>query len=255
MDGEFDGIALVAESGGETAGVALDALSECGGRWVEASEEALMVRGVGIVGCDADVGSDDEAAEVGGPWDFLLEDHAEAARQVVDGEESVAGGDTVDVAPAATVDGLEPGGEARVVKDGLPVERVLEVAEHAGIAGLLLRKQGCAGDGNAEALGEGVIEEFVVGGPPERIVDDGGTVEDGVLEEGAIEGDLMGDAVDDDAPLGRAVETGGALSDELGADIVVIAGVDGGDERAGEAVFGSEEDSDFFHRAGSSGGS
>jgi hypothetical protein len=34
----------------------------------------------------------------------------------------------------------------------------------------------------------------------------------------------------------------------------VVAGVDGRDEGAGEAVFGTEEDSDGFHRAGSLGG-
>lgn len=259
VDGELDGIALVAEGGGETAGVAFDAFCERAGGWGEGGMEALVVGQVGIVGGDADVRADDEAAVVGGPGDFLLENHAEAAGVVVGGEEIVAGGDAMDVAPAAAVDGLEPGGKSGVVEDGLPVEGVLQVAEHALVAmgELFLRQEGGAWDGDTEALGEGVVEELVVRGPPEGVVNDGGAVEGGVLEEGAVEGDLVGDSVDDDAPLGCLVETGGALGDEFGADVFVAAGavvvacvaagVDGCDEGAGEAVFGPEEDSDFFH--------
>lgn len=256
VDGELDGVALVAECGGEASGIALDAEGQVGRGRVKGGVKALMVWGAGIVGCDAYVGTDDEAAEVGGPGDFLLEDQAEAAGVVVDGEEVVAGGDAVDVAPSAAVDGLEPCGEADVVEDGLPVEGVLEIAEHAVVAlgELLLWQEGGARGGDAESVGEGVVEEFVVGGPPEGIIDDGGAVEDGVLEECAVEGDLVGDAVDDDAPGGRLVKTGGALGDEFGAEVGDVAGVDGGDEGAGEAVFGSEEDSDDFHGAGSSGG-
>jgi len=62
----------------------------------------------GIVGNDADVLlADDVAAEVGGEVDSFLVDHAQVTRLVVGGEELVAVAHLMNVAPAASVDGLE----------------------------------------------------------------------------------------------------------------------------------------------------
>ncbi len=52
---------------------------------------------------------------------------------------------------------------------------------------------------DADFRRERVVEEFVVGAPPERIVDHRGSGEHGVLQIGAIERDVVRDAVDDDA--------------------------------------------------------
>ena len=52
--------------------------------------------------------------------------------------------------------------------------------------------------GDAEFFGERVVEKLVVGRPPEGIVDDERAVEGGVFQEGAIERNVVGDAVDDD---------------------------------------------------------
>ena len=92
--------------------------------------------------------------------------------------------DVVDVAPAAAVVGFEEGGEADVVEDAVPVEGKLEVAQGALVdlrREFLVRQEDGLGDGDAEFGGEGVVEELVVGGPPEGIVDDLRAGEDGVL--------------------------------------------------------------------------
>ena len=133
--------------------------------------------------------------------------------------------DVVDVAPAAAVDGLHESVLADVGEDAVPVERILEVAHGAvgGALGMLLVGQDHGGrHGHAELGGERVVEELVVGRPPERIVDDDGAVERGVLEKGAVEGNVVRDAVDDDGVGRRLVEMDGAGFDELGVDASML---------------------------------
>ena len=110
------------------------------------------------------------------------------------------------------------------------------------------------GDGDTELFGEGVVEELVVGGPPEGVVDDDGAVEGGVLEECAIKGDVMGDAVHDDGVVAGLVEGLRADGNELGVDAVDVARVDVLDERAGKAVLHAEQHANLLcHTPTSSG--
>ena len=62
-----------------------------------------------------------------------------------------------------------------------------------------MRQDNGFGDGDAELAGEGVVEELIVGTPPERIVDDDSAAENGVLQVSPIKLDVMRDAINDDA--------------------------------------------------------
>ncbi len=209
------------------------------------------MRAAGVVGHDVDFRlADDVATEVLLEVDCGLEGHAEVAGLVVGAEELVRVVDVEDIAPAASVVGLEEGGKFYVVEDGLPVERELEVA--AGLGGDLgreafVRQKRGAGDGDAELGGKGVVEEFVIGRPPEGVVDDLGAGQCGVLQVGAVEGHVVRDTVDDDGITGGLVHLNGAELDELGADAINFHGVDALHQGAGEGVFLAEQDADLFH--------
>ena len=69
----------------------------------------------------------------------------------------------------------------------------------------------------------------------------------GVLEPGAIEGNVVGDAVHDHRIGGRLVEAHGADFDKLRLNAVQVPGIDLLHQRAGKAVFHAEEDADPFH--------
>src|SRR5260370_18357350 len=73
------------------------------------------------------------------------------------------------------------------------------------VAGItLLREQHRLRDGYAQLCRHGVVEILVVGGPPERIVDDVGSLKDSVLQVSAVILDFMPDAVYNDTVL-RAI--------------------------------------------------
>src|SRR5205085_1763982 len=121
------------------------------------------------------------------------------------------------------------GWEADVIHNGLPVEREFEVAKTVARDALdvrLLREQNRPGHGDAELFGERVVEEFVVGRPPERVVDDDGAFERGALEEGAVERNFVRDAVDDEVVLARRVVAHAADFDELRDNVAAPALVD-----------------------------
>ena len=63
-----------------------------------------------------------------------------------------------------------------------------------------------------------VIEKFVVGGPPEGIVDYVGALQDGVFQIAAIVFHFVGDAVDDHAVFGGLVHLRAAEFHEFGGD-------------------------------------
>ncbi len=155
-----------------------------------------------------------------------------------------------DVLPAAAVEGLDVGGEADVVGDALPVEREFEVAQRLARDALdvvLLREQHGLRDGDAELRGEREVEELVVGRPPERVVDDDGAFERRALQEGAVEGHLVRDAVDDEVVADARVVAHAAHLDELGDDLAAAALVDALDERDGERPLAADQQSYFFH--------
>jgi hypothetical protein len=94
--------------------------------------------------------------------------------------------------------------------------------------------------------GQRVVEELVVGRPPEGVVDDDGSVEGGVLEKGAVEGDVVGDAVDDDR-VARGLSSATAPVSQTRPDAVDVAGVDVLDQRAGKAVLHAKQNADLLH--------
>ena len=75
--------------------------------------------------------------------------------------------------------------------------------------------------------------------------------EHGVLEEGAVEGDVVRDAVDDDRVLGRGVEGDCADAYGFGLDgfALELGGhlVDALDQRSWERVFHAVEHADLLH--------
>src|SRR5258708_29024692 len=67
----------------------------------------------------------------------------------------------------------------------------------------LFRSHGL-GNRDSQLCSHGVVEILVAGGPPERIIDDVGSLKDGVLQVAAVILHSMRDAVDDDA-VSRAI--------------------------------------------------
>jgi len=251
FDRELNGVEVVAERLAELERIPLDACEQLLVVFGRVLDVALVMGPARIVGHDLDLAlANDVAAEVLVEFDGLLVEHAEVARLIVCREEFRTIVDVVDIAPAAAIDGLHEAVLTDVFENRIPVERVFEIAHGAlgGAFGMFLVRQDDGGrNGNAKLCGEGVVEEFVVGGPPEWIVDDDSSVECGVLEVGAIERDVVGDAVDDDRVWRGLIEVHGAGFNELGSDAIDVASVDVLDERAGKAVFHAEQNTDLFH--------
>ena len=251
LDGEFDGVHFVAEGFIDGLGILDDASAELGGEVIVIDE---IFSFFGIVVNGGDIGfSEGEAADVFIEVDELLESHAVRRSLVVRGEEFGFVMNFIDVLPAAAGEGFENGGAADEVEQAIPIDRVGEIVERFGVdvdvAGItLLREQNGFGNGDAEFGGDGVVEEFVVSGPPERIVDDVGALEDGVFQVAAVVFDFVGDAVDDDAVAGRFAHARAAELGEFRRDAILLAEfVDAHDEGRGKAVFTPAEKADLFH--------
>src|ERR1035441_7774698 len=136
--------------------------------------------------------------------------------------------DVMDVAPASAVDRFHEAVLADISEDGIPVERVFEIA-HGAVGGalrmLLVGQDDRGGHGHAQLFSQRVVKEFVVGRPPEGIVDDDGSIESGVLQIGAVERNVVRDAVDNDGVARSLVEMYGAGLDKLGLNAVDVAGI------------------------------
>src|SRR5579872_6233122 len=150
---------------------------------------------------------------------------------------------------------FEDAGEADVIYDTLPIERIDEVAQafvvdDAGNVVFVGQGDGF-GAGDAEAGGQRRLEEFVVGGPHEGIVDDGGAAQGGVFEIGAVVGDFVGDAVNDDGVVAEVVHAGATELDEFGGD-ALIAAVDFFDELGREGPLPPDDESNFERHGGTS---
>lgn len=70
-----------------------------------------------------------------------------------------------------------------------------------------------------------------------------------MFDEGAKEGNVVRDTVDNDGVARGLVDGDGADFDEFGANALDRAGVDALDQCAGKAVFNAKQDADSFHRA------
>ncbi len=168
-----------------------------------------------------------------------LQCHAEVAALVVGVEELFRRIDLVHVLPAAAVEGLQESREADVAEDAVPRHGELQVA-HGAVGGasrmLLMRQQDRLGDRHAQLVAQREVEELVVGAPPERVVDDVGARERGVLQVAAIERNVVGDAIDDDV-VGRGLgHANFADRGEFGLNAGLVHGVDLVDQRGGNVV-------------------
>src|SRR6267154_497564 len=100
----------------------------------------------------------------------------------------------VDMLPPPAGVWLEKSGEAHVVENLLPVQRVNQVAH-----GLVSRSRGMFlvrqdhgwRNGHAESGSQRIVEEFVVGRPPEWVVDDDGAAKRRILQVSAIERNVL----------------------------------------------------------------
>ena len=97
--------------------------------------------------------------------------------------------DLVHMLPAATVVRLEVCRESHIIEDLLPVQGIGQVPER--FAGCVRRMvlawdQGRARHGNTKLLRDGIVEELIVGTPPEWIVDHTDAVEGSKLQHGSV---------------------------------------------------------------------
>ncbi len=192
------------------------------------------------------------AAEVLREFDRLLVRHAQVARLVVRPEELLAIVNVIHIAPAAAIHRLQESVLAHVGKHTVPIQRILQVA-HRPVRGsfgkLLVGQDHGGGHGHAQLGGQRVVEKLVVGRPPERIVDDHRSVDRGVLQIGAIEGNVVRNAIHDHRVAGRLVQSHRADLDKLRLNPVDVPRIDVLNQCAWKAVLHAEEDADLFHCA------
>src|SRR3989441_9750864 len=194
-----------------------------------------------------------EAADVLLELDELLQHHAVRSGAVVGLEQLFLVVDLIDVLPATPEERLQDGGTPDIVQQRVPLNRVFQIAQGLGSDVHVLRvgllwQQHRLRDGHAELLRQRSVEEFIVGRPPKRIVDDVGALQHGVLQIAAIVGHLMRDAVDND-PVARWFADGRpAETHEFSGDAFRSAEiVDPVDERRGETKLPPAQQSNF-HR-------
>ena len=111
----------------------------------------------------------------------------------------------------------------------------------------LVRQQHGGRNGDAEFGGQRIVEELVVGAPPEGIVDDLGSREHGVLEIRAIEGNIVRDAVDDDGVAGGLRHLDAARLEMLGRHAGDSHRVDAIHQGGWKRLFHAIEYADFLH--------
>ena len=93
---------------------------------------------------------------------------------------------------------------------------------------------------HAQFVGQRIIEELVVGRPPERIVHHNCALHGSLLQIGTIELDVLRNAIDDDIIFFWLIHADAADADELGCDSVDIHAIDFVYDRGREAVFHAE---------------
>ena len=197
--------------------------------------------------------AEDVAAVVGVELDRLLRHHGQVARLVVGGEELLRVVALVHVLPPAAVRRLHEDRELQVVEDLLPVDPQ-HVAERLrlGVGGVVLvRKENGARHGHVDRLGHEVVEELVVGRPPDRVVHDADARAGGALQVGPIERDLVADAVEDQVVVEDAVVFDVRDLHRHGQDAVAAPRVDRADQRPGKRVLHAEQESDTLLHAAS----
>ncbi len=136
-------------------------------------DDVAAILGVILDGHDVRLPDADTAHELV-ELDELLEDHAERAGLVVGADQLVDGVDLVDILPAAAPRIFQNGRQPGVGDDGVPVQRVVEVAQALADDAFRVRLHGQhdgLGRRNPQARDQARPEKFVVGAPPEGVVD------------------------------------------------------------------------------------
>src|SRR5467141_4689412 len=251
FDGELDGIHFVAQR-------LIDGLRIFHHTRAELRSQVLMVDQVlaflGIIVNGDNVRlAESETAQVLSEIDEFLEGHAVRRSLVVCREEFLFVVHFVDVLPATTRKRLQDGRPPDVIEQPVPVDGIFQIVERFArdihVAGItLLREEYGLGDGESQLGGHGVVKIFVVGCPPEWIVDDVAPLKNGVLQVTAVIFDFMRDAVDDDAvSCGLAHSRAAQLHKFRGHSIPRAELLDALDKRRRKAVFPPAEKANCFH--------
>src|SRR5450759_684862 len=103
--------------------------------------------------------------------------------------------------------------------------------------------------GDAGGAGHDVVEELVVGRPPERVVDDDRALRRELLEHGPVEWDVLADPVEDQVVGPGRFETHGPDVGRLGHDAGGARAVDPVHQRQRESPLLSKENADAFHES------
>ena len=161
----------------------------------------------------------------------MLKRHAVGRGAVIGGEQFFFVIHFVDVLPAAAGKGLQNRRAADVIEQLVPIDGIVQIVQRFGIdvhiGGIgFLRQQDGFGNGDAQLRGYGVVEKFVVGGPPEGIVDYVGALQRGVFQIAAVIFHFVGNAVDDDAVFGGLVHSRAAQFHKLGGDSIGLCPAD-----------------------------
>ena len=132
-----------------------------------------------------DVGATDtDAAHELVEVDEFLQDHGQRVRLVVGADQLVDRVDLVHVLPAAAPGVLEDSGQPDIGDDGVPVQRIVQVAQTLADDALDIRLVGQdqrSGRRDSQAGNQAGAEELVVRAPPERVVDGVRALEQRVL--------------------------------------------------------------------------
>src|SRR5712692_1246560 len=135
-------------------------------------------------------------------------------------------------------------GKANIVDDALPVQRVDEVTQalvmHDARDVIFVWQDERFGAGNPQFGSEGCLEELVIGGPHEGVIDDRRALQDGVLKIEPVIGYLVRDAVNDDRVRAWLIHARAAKFDEFG-DHTFVAPVHFFDEDGREGPFPTDE--------------
>src|ERR1700758_235058 len=92
-----------------------------------------------------------------------------------------------------------------------------------------------------------VVEELVIRRPPERIVDDHGPMQHGILQISPIERDILRDAIDDHVVLLGLIHAHAANLHKLRRNIAPAHRIDLLDQRGRKRVLHPKHDPNFFH--------
>ena len=203
--------------------------------------------------------ADDVATIVAVEVDRLLRHHRQVPGLVIRGEELLLVIALVDVLPAAAVSRFHEDGKAKVGEDLVPVHP-FHVPERPGLSArrvILVRQEHRARNSDVDRLGDEVVEELVIRGPPDRVVNDLHAGGRRAFEVCPVKRDLVADSIEDQIVGKDAVIFEIGDFSRHGLDPIAATLVDGIDQGPGKGVFHAEHEGNafLFHRGSPGGGS